>query len=192
MSRSSSIAAAAIGSGSRGGTTRPVSPTASRTPPTSVETVARPQDIASIRVNGKPSLIEESITTFPAAYASVMSATRPSKTTESPVPSSAASASHFSRYASPPLGVPPNSRSRASGISRRTIANARISVSRSLIGSTRPAQLSVGVSGSGPAGGKAAGSTPLYTVRMCVEGVPPRSSQRRLYRLPGVTSAARR
>ena len=56
-----------MGAGSRGGTTRPVSPTASRTPPTSVETVARPEDIASIRVNGKPSLMLLSITTLPAA-----------------------------------------------------------------------------------------------------------------------------
>lgn len=96
-SRSSSIAAAAIGSGSRGGTTSPVSPTASRTPPTSVETVERPQDIASIRVNGKPSLMLESMTTLPAAYASVMSATRPSKATDSAMPSSAARAMQPSR-----------------------------------------------------------------------------------------------
>lgn len=59
--------ARAMVSGSRGGTTRPVSPTASRTPPTSVETVVRPQDIASMMLKGKPSLMEESITTLPAA-----------------------------------------------------------------------------------------------------------------------------
>jgi len=44
-----------------------LTPTASRTPPTSVEMVARAQDMASMRVNGKPSLMLESITTLPAA-----------------------------------------------------------------------------------------------------------------------------
>lgn len=73
-----------MAAGSRGGTTSPASPTASRTPPTSVETVARPQDMASMSVNGKPSLMLDSITTLPAAYASLMSSTRPSKVTASP------------------------------------------------------------------------------------------------------------
>lgn len=66
-SASSSTAAAAMAAGSRGGTTSPASPTASRTPPTSVETVARPHDMASMRVKGKPSLMLESITMLPAA-----------------------------------------------------------------------------------------------------------------------------
>ena len=39
-----------MSSGFRGGTTMPVSPTASVTPPTSVATQARPQVIASIRL----------------------------------------------------------------------------------------------------------------------------------------------
>ncbi|MFC7484096.1 hypothetical protein ACFQX7_34320 [Luedemannella flava] len=57
--------------------------------------------------------------------------------------------------------MPPKMRSRAAGSCLRTSAKDRISVSRSLIGSTRPAQLTVGASGSGPAGAKSAGSTPL-------------------------------
>jgi hypothetical protein len=44
-----------------------VSPTASRTPPTSVDTVVRPQDMASMMENGKPSEIDDSMTTCPAA-----------------------------------------------------------------------------------------------------------------------------
>src|SRR5205807_10396067 len=50
---SSRTQAAAILSGSRGGTTIPVSPIASDTPPTSVATQGRPQVMASITVYGK-------------------------------------------------------------------------------------------------------------------------------------------
>ena len=90
-----------------------------------------------------------------------MFSTRPSKIAESARPSDSASSRHWCAYASLPAGVPPNMRSFASGISAFTRAKARMRVSRSLIGSTRPAQLIVGIAGSGPAGGKCAGSTPL-------------------------------
>lgn len=154
-------AAAAIFSGSRGGTTSPVSPTASLTPPTSVETVVRPHDMASMIEKGKPSDIDDSITTCPAAYARHTSLIRPSKLSPSVTPSSAASFSSLVLYASPPVGTGPNNRSLVSGSSARTMAYAWISVSRSLMGSIRPHQVSVGTSGSGPACGKACGSTPL-------------------------------
>ena len=49
-SLSSARQACASASGLRGGTTTPVSPIASVTPPTSVATHGRPQVIASIRV----------------------------------------------------------------------------------------------------------------------------------------------
>ena len=52
--------------GLRGGTTSPVPPITSQTAPTSVETVARPQNIASTRETGKPSTTLESTTTPPA------------------------------------------------------------------------------------------------------------------------------
>lgn len=45
-------------------------PITSHTAPTSVDTVARPQSIASARVIGKPSITEDSTTTLPEPYAS--------------------------------------------------------------------------------------------------------------------------
>ena len=45
----------------------------STTAPVSVETVARPQNIASTRLSGKPSTTLDRTTTLPAAYASASS-----------------------------------------------------------------------------------------------------------------------
>ncbi len=66
-SRSRAMQASASALGLRGGTTRPVPPMTSTTAPTSVETVARPQNIASTRLIGKPSTTLESTTTPPVA-----------------------------------------------------------------------------------------------------------------------------
>ena len=62
----SSIQALAKASGSRGGTSSPVSATPSLTPPTAVDTVGLPAIIASITVYGKPSEILVRTTTVAA------------------------------------------------------------------------------------------------------------------------------
>ena len=144
--------------GSRGGTTRPVSPTASRTPPTSVETVARPQDIASMRVNGK-ALGDAGQHHHVARRVGVAGCPRPGprrrprrrRPVRRRAPRSAPgrprrrAACRRTAAAAPPAAP------------ARTRAKARISVSRSLIGSTRPAQVRVGDFGFGPGGREGGG-----------------------------------
>ncbi len=167
-SRSRATHASASALGLRGGTTSPVPPMTSTTAPTSVETVARPQSMASTRPAGKPSTTLERTTTAPAAYASgsvgVSGAPISWKETElsptacTPSASSgkscAASARQWPRYsASPAPEGAPTIRRRAVGSALRTSAKACSRDTRSFVGSTRPTQTRV--SGSARSGGLA-------------------------------------
>jgi len=90
------------------------------------------------------------------------------------------SCAQLSRYPALTAGVPPKMRNRAAGSFSLTMANARISVCRSLSGSMRPMKTIVGWSGSASADGNDSGATPLYIVHMRAADPPLRSCQRRL------------